>query len=137
MLGGDVDGEMFAAETKKYASALDQGTEYRKFVAKCYRVEVDHGQFFDHFLWITWAPFLVNSWNELVGPTFIRKVITEDDDCQYIALGSTEFDPGVGAAVAGKLLIVVLSDRQEVVLSLHGNELAHVRKALLDIRSAQ
>ena len=137
LLGGDVDGEMFAAETKKYASALDQGTEYRKFVAKCYRVEVDHGQFFDHFLWITWAPFLVNSWNELVGPSFIRKVITEDDDCQYIALGSTEFDPSVGAAVAGKLLIVVLSDRQEVVLSLHGNELAHVRKALLDIRSAQ
>jgi hypothetical protein len=73
----------------------------------------------------------------LLTPDFIRKVITEDDDCRYIALGSTEFDPSVGAAVAGKLLIVVLSDRQEVVLSLHGNELAHVRKALLDIRSAQ
>jgi hypothetical protein len=33
-------------------------------------------------------------------------------------------------------MIVVLSDKQEVTLSLHGNELLHVRKALLELRAA-
>lgn len=136
LLGGNADGEVFVAESKKYAAAGDQGSEYRKFIAKCYRVEVEHAQFHDHFLWITWAPFLVNSWDHLMTPTYVETATTGDDACRYIALGDAEFDQAVGAAVASKLLIVVLADGQEVVLSLHGDELMHVRKALLEFRTA-
>ncbi|MEA2704930.1 MAG: hypothetical protein QOD63_2875 [Actinomycetota bacterium] len=136
LLGGDCDGELFVAESKKYASAGDQGTEYRKFISKCYRVEVEHAQFYDHFLWITWAPFLVNSWDHLLTSQYVETAATGDDTCKYIALGASDFDPVVGSAVARKILIVVLADGQEAVLSLHGDELMHVRKALLEFRAA-
>lgn len=133
-LGGDADGQVFLAESKKYAVPGDQGTEYRKFLAKCYRVEQEAGNFYDQYLWITWAPFLVTSWDQLLTPTYVESSITGDEACKYIALGGTDYDTEVGAAVSGKLLIVVLADGQEVVLSLHGDELLHVRKALLEFR---
>lgn len=133
-LGGDADGDVFVAESKKYATAADQGVEYRKFLAKCYCVEVQAGNFYDHYLWITWAPFLVTAWDQLLGASYIETAVTGDDMCKYTALGAGAYDPAVGEAVAGKLLIVVLSDGQEVVLSLHGDELLHVRKALLELR---
>lgn len=133
-LGGDADGQVFLAESKKYAVPADQGTEYRKFLAKCYRVEQQAGNFYDQYLWITWSPFLVNSWDQLLTPAYIESSITGDEACKYIALGESDYDAAVGAAVSTKLLIVVLADGQEVVLSLHGDELLHVRKALLEFR---
>ncbi|MEY2419955.1 MAG: hypothetical protein QOI95_22 [Acidimicrobiaceae bacterium] len=136
MLGGGADGEVFLAESKKYATAADQGTEYRKFLAKCYRVTAEQGAFYDNFLWITWAPFLVNTWDELLTPTFVESAIVGSDACKYIALGDAPYDPVVGTGVASKVLVVVLADGQEVVLALHGDELMHVRKALLEFRTA-
>lgn len=137
LLGGDVDGEMFLAECKKYQSANDQGTHYRRFLAGCYRVERDFGNIYDHFLWITWAPFLVNSWDKIVKADYVKESIESAADCTYIALGDDEFADETADAVASKLLIVVLSDAQEYALALHGDELMHVRKALLEHRDAQ
>jgi hypothetical protein len=136
LLGGALEGDLFVAESKKYATPGDQGTEYRKFVAKCYRLEDTHAQVFDHFMWITWSPFLVTSWDELLTPTFIQAAVTGTAYCKYVALGTGGFDAGIGGRVAGKLLIVVLADGQEVALSLHGDELLHVRKALLELRAS-
>lgn len=133
-LGGGIDGEVFLAECKKYASAGDQGTEYRRFIAKCYKVESEFARYCDQFIWITWAPFLVNTWGQLLTPTFVETAVTGDATCTYIALGANDYDGAVGAAVAKKLLVVVLADGQEVGLSLHGDELLHVRKALLELR---
>lgn len=133
-LGGDADGEVFLAESKKYATAADQGVEYRKFLSKCYRVEAGAGNFYDQYLWITWAPFLVTSWDQLLTTAYVESAVTGDDSCKYIALGADPYDPSIGGAVSKKLLIVVLADGQEVVLSLHGDELLHVRKALLELR---
>jgi len=137
LLGGESEGELFFAESKKYESASDQGTHYRKFIAQCYRVETEYGQFCDHYLWITWAPFLVNSWDELRTPQYVEKAVTGDESCRYIALGDSPYQTTAGENVAIKLIIVVLADAQEVVLSLHGNELLHVRKALLEYRNDQ
>jgi hypothetical protein len=134
LLGGEADGDVFLAESKKYATAADQGVEYRKFLAKCYSVEVDAGDFYDHYLWATWAPFLVNSWDQLLTPDYVETAVTGEDACRYIALGDGAYQAAVGEAVANKLIIVVLSDGQEVVLSLRGDELLHVRKALLELR---
>lgn len=135
-LGGEVDGELFLAESKKYSAANDQGTHYRKFLAQCYRVECVAAQFVNHFLWVTWAPFLVNSWDELVTPQYVATAVNSNDDTRYIALGGATYDPAIGDRVAKKATIVVLGDAQEVLLSLHGDELMHVRKALLELRSA-
>jgi hypothetical protein len=134
-LGGDANGEVFLAECKKYAAAGDQGIEYRKFLAKCYRVESEHGAFHDRYLWVTWAPFSITSWPGLMTPAYVEESVTKDQERIRIALGDAAFDATVGTAVAEKLLIVVLSDGQEVLLSLHGDELMHVRKALLEFRS--
>jgi len=136
LLGGDMEGEVFLAESKKYATAADQGTEYRKFLAKCYRVQDTYDKFSDSFLWITWAPFLVTAWDDLLTPSYVQTAVTSNDECKYIALGAASYDTAVGEAVASKLLIVVLADGQEVALSLHGDELLHVRKALLELRAA-
>lgn len=136
LLGGSADSEVFLAESKKYANANDQGTHYRKFVAQCYRVEDEFGHFCDHYLWITWAPFLVTNWESLLTPEYVKTSITENELPKYIALGDAAYDDQVGESVAAKLMIVVLADKQEVALSLHGNELLHVRKALLELRAA-
>ncbi len=134
-LGGDANGQLFLAESKKYVASFDQGTEYRKFIAKCYCVEVNLAQVYDRYLWITWAPFLVTQWDQLLTPAYVAAAAT-DAACRDIALGENKFDPAIGNSVAQKLLIVVLADRQETVLSLHGDELMHVRKALLEFRAA-
>lgn len=135
-LGGDQDGDVFLAECKKYASSADQGSEYRKFLAKCYLVESVAGDFVDAFLWITWAPFLVTTWGDLRKDSFAASAITGTAECKYIALGTADLDADIAARVASKIILVVLGDAQEVSLSLHGDELLHVRKALLELRAA-
>lgn len=134
LLGGDHDGQVFLAECKHYAGPADQGTEYRAFLANCYRVESEFGTVYDNFMWITWAPFLVNTWNQLMLEATISTAISSSDAHKYTALGTTPYDPAIGNAVASKLLLVVLADGQEQRLSLQGAELLHVRKALLEIR---
>lgn len=136
LIGGEVDSEMFFAECKKYQSAQDQGTHFRRFLAGCYRVESLYTQFANHFLWITWAPFLVRDWHRLRTETFVRKAVTAKPETRYIALGPAAYEEEVGRRVASKVLVVVLADGQEVALSLHGDELVHVRKSLLEIRGA-
>lgn len=135
LLGGDAEGELFLAESKKYAKAHDQAAEYRKFLAKCYCVEGDYGSMFDHYLWITWAPFNATKWDELTTSEWVQASVEYDVVTRYMALtpgASYEVDRGV--AVSEKVVIVVLADGQEVLLSLHGDELLHVKKSLLDLR---
>lgn len=135
LLGGDAEGDLFLAESKKYAKAHDQAAEYRKFLSKCYSVEGDFGAMFDYFLWITWAPFNATRWDEIVTPEWVEAAVDYDDHNKYIALEpASGYDPIRGAAVAKKVIIVVLADGQEVLLSLHGDELLHVKKSLIDIR---
>lgn len=136
LLGGDQDGNVFLAEAKKYQNAADQGVKYRTFLAQCYCVEQSHSQFVDQYLWITWAPFLVNTWETLLTPAFVKTAATEDTARKYIALGDADYDAEIGTSVATKVMLVVLGDRQEISLSLRGNELVHVRKALLELRAS-
>jgi hypothetical protein len=136
ILGDDSDGDLFLAEAKKYSLPRDQGPEYREFVSKCYLVESELGPFYDHYLWITWAPFLSSSWNTLLTPEFVKSAVHSKPDRKYIALGTSDYQSDIGEAVATKLMILVLSDRQEILLALQGSELMHVRKALLELRTS-
>lgn len=134
LLGGDAHGDMFVAEVKNYASQGDQGVEYRKFLAKCYLIESVRPDMYEHYLWITWVPFLGTKWTKLLEVEFVASAVLETEESRYIALGDESIASDIVARVADKLLIVVLSERQERFLSLHGDELIGVRKALLEIR---
>lgn len=61
--GGDLDGSIFLAETKKYSNAQNQQPAYIAFLAKCYRVLAEYPGRAKVFLWITWAPFMVTNWS--------------------------------------------------------------------------
>ncbi|MGH7490558.1 MAG: hypothetical protein ACREMY_33845, partial [bacterium] len=74
---------------------------------------------------------------ELRTPQYVEKAVTGEESCRYIALGDRPYQSTAGEHVASKLIIVILADAQEIVLSLHGNELLHVRKALLEYRNEQ
>ncbi|MEA1903430.1 MAG: hypothetical protein U9N56_07880 [Actinomycetota bacterium] len=125
---------MFVAEVKNYSSAGDQGSEYRLFLAKCYRIETYSPAMYEHYVWLTWAPFLVSSWKELITPEFVAAAVEGSDESQSIALGSSNLSEESVEKVASKLMIVVLSERQVEFLSLHGDELLNVKQALLEIR---
>ena len=133
LLGEGAAGKIFLAECKKYSSSGDQGKRYRQFLAQCYRIQILYAQFHDHFLWITWAPFLASRWGELLTAEYVQQAVT-DPAHRDIALGADQYDPAVGLAVADKIIVVVLSDRQEATLSLQGRELTFVRQALLSLR---
>ncbi len=68
MRGGDWDGQMFCAEVKWRRNASDQGPAYKSFPAKCY-VALSQGYMLgDHYMWISWAPFRANDWDQLTSP---------------------------------------------------------------------
>ena len=63
--GGDVHGQEFFAEVKRYTNASDQGSLYREYLAKCYCAYQCSPARCDHFMWITWHPFSVTRWTRL------------------------------------------------------------------------
>jgi hypothetical protein len=134
LCGGDDDGAAFVAEVKNYHQD-DQGEQYRQFLANAYCTEMrTHGARFDHYMWITWNPFLSTKWAELLTENFIESAIVSTDKCREAALGTATAEPSVVGALAKKLMIVVLGDRQEQTLRLQGAELIRVRQALIEIR---
>lgn len=133
--GGSAEGDVFLAECKSYKGAADQHDHYKDFLANCYLVQNRHGAQYDHFMWLTWAPFQITEWPTLLSPGKVKEAVHDDADSKYTALGADPYDPTIGDAVAAKVMIVVLADRQEVTLSLHDPELMYVRKALLEARS--
>lgn len=117
LLGGDLQGEEFLAECKFYASHGDQGTEYAKFVGKCYCAYKHRPERCDNFMWITWAPFLVTRWPELCTMAYVREQVLAHR-ARTVATGDeqeaeTLVDDEVCQAVADRLWIIVLSERQE------------------------
>lgn len=115
--GGDVHGQEFFAEIKKYNTAGDQSVLYSEYLAKCFRAFCDMPSRCDHFMWLTWHPFSQTKWNQLCTAAEVRaavlthraKCLGEGDE----ALASAAIDPAICDAVAGRLWLIVLSDRQE------------------------
>ncbi|MGI5503012.1 hypothetical protein [Lentzea sp. CA-135723] len=75
LLGGELQGQEFLAECKYYTSAQDQGTHYRRFLAQCYRAYNLRPDRCDKFLWVTWSPFLVNDWGDLMTSEWVRDCV--------------------------------------------------------------
>ncbi|MFF0525337.1 hypothetical protein ACFYTC_42145 [Actinomadura nitritigenes] len=130
LLGEDLEGQEFFAECKKYANAYDQGKHYRKYLAQCYRALHLRPERCDNFMWITWAPFDVTVWEELLSAKRVRqavlehsaKVLNEPRKEQAESLVSEEMCEDV----SDRLWMIVLSDRQER-LTLTREHLAVIR----------
>jgi hypothetical protein len=116
--GGEFENQQFLAECKKLTTSGGQGTKYREYLAKCYVAHMANPAFTDNFMWITWHPFLVESWAKLCGAEEVRNGVV---DQRHRIFGSdvTEedapklVDSAVCERVAGRLWLLVLSEKQE------------------------
>ncbi len=114
---GDYDSESFFAEVKKYSDASDLPTHYSEFVAKCYVAYVDRQMYCDHFMWISWSPHSATTWSKLTTPEFVTEHVGKHRDRVFGPdAESTEVDPDIAKAVADRLWLFVLSDRQETLV---------------------
>lgn len=115
LIGGELDGQEFFVESKFYDKPHDQAKLYREYLAKCYRAFLHRPERCDHFMWITWAPFLVESWDELCSTEFVEKAVRQHWAKLCPDGRPTEPDPDTEtcAEVAGRLWIIILSQRQE------------------------
>lgn len=114
MQGGELHNKNFYAEVKKYSASGDQGTEYPKYLAKCYLALKQSPSMCDHFMWITWAPFLVSKWSDLMTADYVAECVTKHS---AKTLGSAKAKPDTDhcRSVAQRLWLIVLSDKQEVL----------------------
>lgn len=120
LLRGDLEGRGFYAEVKNYTTASNnQGVEYVEYLAKCYCAYLDSPRYCDNFMWITWHPFSLTKWSKLRSAEEVRAAVLshrlntlgiEDEDMAQAAV-----DMDVCRAVAERLWVIVLSERQEML----------------------
>jgi hypothetical protein len=132
LLGGEINNQEFLAESKKYTKARDQGQHYRKFLAQCYQALRTRPDRCDNFMYITWAPFNAENWDELIKPDKVRSSVLE---LRHLALGIEDENEASAAIseetckdVAERLWMIVLGDRQEQHLKLTSEHLGVIRK---------
>ncbi|CUU60237.1 hypothetical protein Ga0074812_13721 [Parafrankia irregularis] len=116
LLGGEFQGHEFVAESKFYDGHHDQGTLYVEFLAKCYRALTLQPTRIDHFMWITWAPFLVTRWSDLRSPGEIRSAVKLHRGRVFGSPSNHPVDQisdETCELLAERLWIIVLSERQE------------------------
>jgi hypothetical protein len=127
--GGDLEGQQFLGEVKKYNQVGEQGTMYTEYLAKCFRAYTTMPGRCDHFMWITWHPFSLNRWAGLCGPAEVRAAVLEHhvrclgiDDLQQ---ADDELPNADCEALAERLWLLVLSDKQETLV-IDDDDLDHV-----------
>jgi hypothetical protein len=122
MRGGDLDGHQFSAEVKRYVRELNQPQKYRKFLAQCYVAVQEREHLCDHLMWITWAPFNASVWDEHCTASRVRQAVLEHHDPVFGTSSATEAAALVNdehtKAVANRLWLIVISDKQEQLLPL-------------------
>ncbi len=123
-IGGVLKGEpyqhhLFVAGVKKYKEASDQGTHYNDWVAKCYVVRKVNPAIAEHFMWITWTPFRITEWQNLMtAETVVKGLLTEKNrkrvfDTDDVDEARKLIDLGLAAEIAQRLWLIVLSEKQE------------------------
>ncbi|MEE1619268.1 hypothetical protein [Brachybacterium sp. J153] len=112
---GAFDGKLFYAEVKKYSKALDLGTHYKDFLAKCYVAYLGAPRFADNFMWVSWAPHAATSWDELTTAAKVRESVVANAHRIFPPAAKVDalVDDDTCAAVAERLWILILSDKQE------------------------
>lgn len=130
-LGGvlnlDEGNARFYGEVKKYSAVRSQAKEYTEYLAKCYRATAVQRHPY-HFMWITWHPFSLRKWRRLCTSAEVRAAV-EAHKTNYCG-DDQAIDEGLCDALADRLWLIVLSDRQES-LSMSDEMLGELRKAVV------
>ena len=117
---GDLEGQNFYAEVKNYRNHKNhQAEEYVEYLAKSYCAYKARPELCDSFMWITWHPFSSTSWSSLCAAEYVVNAVVKH---RVDTLGVTDEDEAVSAvdrsiceAVADRLWLIVLSDKQEML----------------------
>ena len=117
----------FYGEVKKYSGVGSQPQEYTEYLAKCYRATSIYNHPY-HFMWITWHPFSLTRWSQLCSAPEIRAAVNMHKST-YCG-DDQDIDEGLCDELAGRLWLIVLSDRQER-LSMSDEMLGELRKAVV------
>lgn len=122
MRGGDLEAHQFSAEVKRYARESDQPQKYRRFLAQCYVAVQEREHLCDHLMWITWAPFKASIWDEHCSAARVRQAVLEHHELVFGTASAAEAEAQVddehAKAVAERLWLIVISDKQERLLPL-------------------
>jgi hypothetical protein len=122
MRGAPYQNDYFCAEVKNYQSSADQGTHFFEFLAKCYVACSRDYPFGDHYMWITWAPFLVTSWAQLDSAEKVEEAVIQHRQRVFGTSSEDEarsqLDASVAKAVSERLWLFVLSVKQEGLVPL-------------------
>lgn len=115
--GGGLNGQEFFAEVKKYSQVGEQPAMYDEYLAKCYRAYALMPNRCDHFFWLTWHPFSLNRWAQLCVASSVRAaVVSHREKClgeSNLETAESAVDDELCSAVADRLWLIVLSDKQE------------------------
>ena len=133
--GGNLHQQSFLVECKKYSNP-NQGGAFDKFLAQSYVTLQKYPQLADHFLWITWHPFRLGSWNDLASEENIRNAVVAEKNRVFGDVTDDEaldaMDASIVTDLVDRVWVIVLSDKQETLVISRED-----RAELMKIRTLQ
>jgi hypothetical protein len=133
--GEGLHGQSFLVEVKSYGSTSDPYPEYRRFLALCYMAYIEDAQRCDNFIFLGWRPFKSDKWEGLASVAEVIDAVISDRKRVFgegldVDAARAKVDLDIAAAVAQRLWLIVLNERQEqqlVITKLHyGMIVAHI-----------
>lgn len=117
---GELDGQMFFAESKNYTAPNDLSRHYSVFLAQCYVAYTALPHHCDHFMWIAWSPHNINHWPKLTTADYVRDHVIKNRTRIFGDIDEDEarrqLDPDVVSEVADRLWLIILSEKQETLV---------------------
>lgn len=116
--GDSLEGQSFVAEVKKYRKENDLSTHFRDFLAKCYVALITAPNRCDNFLWISWAPFQAQKWDEHTSIDRIKAALLHNVNCERLFgtadtnVASSQMDASALFAVSQRIWLLTLADKQ-------------------------
>jgi hypothetical protein len=117
--GEQLDHQTFVAEVKKVKYEGNLPTHFRSFLAKCYVALGYRRKACDNFLWISWAPFQAQRWDEHATTDSVCEALKHKDnrkrlfDVDTAEEAALKLDKALAADVARRIWLITLCDQQE------------------------
>jgi hypothetical protein len=131
--GESLDNQSFLAEVKRYRKEGDLPSHFRDFLAKCYVAMAERPQRCDHFLWVSWAPFQAQRWDEHTSVASVTRALLHATNRER-TLGiedegkaQTLLDAERLGRVAERVWLITLNDKQEQLVLAQNHYLEVVK----------
>ncbi|HEY0260903.1 MAG TPA: hypothetical protein VGC18_13750 [Lacisediminihabitans sp.] len=135
LFGGEFHQEGFLVESKKY-SWDSQGEPFDKFLAQSYVTLRDSPALAQHFMWITWTPFRIKTWNANTNAASVAKALIANGERVFDSTDpdviTSKTDANIVNDLVSRLWVIVLSDRQESLVISKEDRAYLMQKRYLD-----